>query len=188
MNVKDSILAAGVMLLKDKGIAALTQPQVARAAGIKQSHLTYYFPTRADLLLGIAGQTIARTMEEIAARLVEKPDQATLADTFAEVMIGGVPPRVMIGLIVAADADPAIRKPLRKLIKHVRTQVQVMLATSGLAAGPEAVLLFHATVVGLAIMHQARLNPQSAREVREGIAAMLGLLAPPIEQAKGRKP
>ena len=32
MNVKDSILAAGVMLLKDKGIAALTQPQVARAA------------------------------------------------------------------------------------------------------------------------------------------------------------
>ena len=146
MNVKDSILAAGVMLLKDKGIAALTQPQVARAAGI------------------------------------------TLADTFAEVMIGGVPPRVMIGLIVAADADPAIRKPLRKLIKHVRTQVQVMLATSGLASGPEAVLLFHATVVGLAIMHQARLNPQSAREVREGIAAMLGLLAPPIEQAKGRKP
>lgn len=178
MYVRESILAAGVGLLKDKGIAALTQPQVARAAGVKQSHLTYYFPTRADLLLGIAGQAINRTMEEIAVRLVEKPDQATLADTFAKVMISGVPPRVMIGLIVAADADPEIRKPLRKLIKHVRAQVQAMLTKSGLASGPEAALLFHATVVGLAVMHQARINTQSASEVRNGISAMLRLLTP----------
>ena len=34
MSVKDSILVAGVMLLKEKGIAALTQPQVAKAAGV----------------------------------------------------------------------------------------------------------------------------------------------------------
>lgn len=179
MNVKDSILAAGVKLLKEKGIAALTQPQVASAAGVKQSHLTYYFPTRADLLLGIAGQAIDRTMEEIAARLVDRPDQATLADTFAKAMISGVPPRVMVGLIVATDADPAIHKPLRKLIKHVRAQVQAMLTKSGLASGPEAALLFHAAVVGLAVMHQARMNPQSASEVRSGISAMLRLLTQP---------
>lgn len=171
-------------LLKEKGIAALTQPQVASAAGIKQSHLTYYFPTRTDLLVGIAGQAIDRTMEEITARLVEKPDQATLADTFANAMISGVPPRVMIGLIVAADADPAIHKPLRKLIKHVRAQVQTMLAKSGLASSPEAALLFHATVVGLAVMHQARMNPQSASEVRSGISAMLGLLTPTSENCE----
>ena len=128
MSVKDSILVAGVVLLKEKGIAALTQPQVARAAGIKQSHLTYYFPTRAELLLGVAESSISATMADIAARLAEKPQHATLAATVAEVMIAGVPPRIMIGLIVAADADPEIRKPLRKLIKHIRGQVQVVLA------------------------------------------------------------
>lgn len=175
------------MLLKKKGIAALTQPQVARAAGIKQSHLTYYFPTRADLLLGIAGQTIAQTVEEVAARLRESPDPATLADTCAKAMIGGVPPRAMIGLIVAADADPAIRKPLRRLIKHVRIQVQALLATSGLASGKDSALLFHATVVGLAIMHQARLNAQSASEVRSGISAMLSLLAQTSENCERGK-
>ena len=184
MNVRDSILAAGVGLLKDKGIAALTQPQVARAAGIKQSHLTYYFPTRADLLLGIAEQSIGRTMEDISARVDENPDQATLASTFTDVMISGVPPRVMIGLIVAADADSEIRKPLRKLIKHVRAQVHMLLTKSGLASNPEAAMLFHAAVVGLGVMHQARMNPQSANEVRHGIAAMLRLLAQPMDNCE----
>lgn len=79
MNVKDSILIAGMTLLKEKGIAALTQPQVAKAAGVKQSHLTYYFPTRTDLLLGIAEHTITKAMADVSARLAEKPECATLA-------------------------------------------------------------------------------------------------------------
>lgn len=181
MGVRDSILVAGAVLLKEKGIAALTQPQVARAAGIKQSHLTYYFPTRAELLLGVAESTISATMADIAARLAEKPQHATLAATVAEAMIAGVPPRVMIGLIVAADADPEIRKSLRKLIKHIRGQMQAVLAKAGFSGSADAALLFHATVVGLAVMHQARMNPQSAREVRDGVAAVLRLLAQPTQ-------
>lgn len=179
MNVRDSILNAGMTLLKERGIAALTQPQVARAAGIKQSHLTYYFPTRAKLLLGVAEASISATLANLSARLEQKPQRATLAATTAGVMVAGVPPRVIIGLIVAADADPEIRKPLRKLVRHVRGQVQLLLAKAGLDANPDAALLFHATVVGLAVMHQARMNLQSAREARDGVAAMLRLLAPP---------
>ncbi len=181
MSVRDSILVAGVALLKEKGIAALTQPQVAKAAGIKQSHLTYYFPTRAELLLGVAESSISATMADIVARLAEKPQHATLAATVAAVMIAGVPPRVMIGLIVAADADPEIRKPLRKLIKHIRGQVQAVLANAGLDASADAALLFHATVVGLAVMHQARMNSESTREARDGVAKMLRLLMPPTQ-------
>ena len=180
MNVKDSILIAGMTLLKEKGIAALTQPQVAKAAGVKQSHLTYYFPTRTDLLLGIAEHTITKAMADVSARLAEKPECATLAATLSEVMIAGLPPRAAIGLIVAADAEPEIRQSLRELISHVRTQVQTLLASAGLAASADAALLFHASIVGLAVMHQARMNPESAREINEGIAAMLQLLTLPI--------
>jgi len=180
LSVKDSILAAGVMLLKEKGIAALTQPQVAKAAGVKQSHLTYYFPTRTDLLLAIAEQTINTAMSDIAARLAEKPERATLAATLAEIMITGLPPRVVIGLIVAADAEPEIRQPLLVLIGHVRAHVQSLLAKAGLAASADSALLFHATIVGLAVMHQARMSPESVREVNDGVAAMLQLLALPV--------
>lgn len=179
MNVRESILAAGMKLLQEKGIAALTQPQVARAAGIKQSHLTYYFPARADLLLAIAEAAIGTTMQGIAARLEKNPRRATLAATIAAVMTAGVPTRVVIGLIVAADADPQIRKPLRKLLRHVRGQVQALLSKAGPDASDEAALLFHAAVVGLALMHQAQRNARSAREVKQGVGAMLRLLAPP---------
>ena len=185
MNVKDSILNAGMTLLKVKGIAALTQPQVAKAAGVKQSHLTYYFPTRTRLLLAIAELTISTAMTDIAARLSEKPERATLAATLSEIMISGLPPRVIIGLIVAADAEPEIRQKLQELIDHVRTQVQMLLVKAGLAASADTALLFHATVVGLAVMHQARMSPESAGEVHDGVAAMLQLLALPLHDIYG---
>lgn len=188
MNVKNAILDAGVALLKDKGIAALTQPQVARAAGIKQSHLTYYFPTRAKLLLAIAEQSIGTTLATIAARLRDRPGQATIAGVVTDMMIDGIPPRVIIGLIVAADAEPGIRESLGEFLRHVRRRMGEMLAAAGLAADREAVLLFHATIVGLAIMHQARLSQESADEVKDGVAAILRLLAPPAPKLEGRTP
>ena len=185
MNVKDAILDASVALLKDKGIAALTQPQVAKAAGIKQSHLTYYFPTRADLLLGVAEHSIGVTMTEVGARLRDKPEPSTIASVVADLMITGIPPRLIIGLIVAADAEPEIRQSLAKFIKNVRERMHDVLASAGLAASASAVLLFHATIVGLAVMHQARLSPESADEIKDGVAAILHLLAPPTPNLKG---
>ena len=89
------------------------------------------------------------------------------------------------GLIVAADAEPDIRPHLREFIKHVRAQIQQFLTQSGLAEGPEAALLFHATIVGLAVMHQARMDAESTAEVRSGIVTLLRLLgsnATPIER------
>lgn len=186
MNVKDAILDASVALLKDKGIAALTQPQVARAAGIKQSHLTYYFPTRADLLLGVAEHSIGVTMAMVGARLRDKPEPATIASFVTDMMINGIPPRIIIGLIVAADAEPGIRESLGEFLRHIRGRLREMLAAAGLAADPEAQLLFHATIVGLAMMHQARLSQESADEIKDGVAAILRRLALPAPKHEGR--
>lgn len=187
-NVKEAILVAGQELLRESGVAALTQPKVARAAGIKQSHLTYYFPTRAKLLLGIAEYTASEAMAHVAERLAAKPERATLAGMVSEIMINGLPPRVVIGLIVAADAEPGIRDSLRELVSNVRARLQSLLAAAGLAASADAALLFHATVVGLAVMHQARMSPASAAEVDNGVASMLKLLALPVHDIGGERP
>lgn len=188
VNVKEAILVAGQELLRESGVAALTQPKVARAAGIKQSHLTYYFPTRAKLLLGIAEYTASEAMAHVAERLAAKPERATLAGMVSEIMINGLPPRVVIGLIVAADAEPGIRDSLRELVSNVRARLQSLLAAAGLAASADAALLFHATVVGLAVMHQARMSPASAAEVDNGVASMLRLLALPVHDIGGERP
>jgi AcrR family transcriptional regulator len=178
MGIKEDILIAGSTLLREKGVAALTQPQIAQAANIKQSHLTYYFPKRTDLLLAIAEFTLAGLMDNVALKLQAKPQGKTLADAIAQIMIEGLPPRVLLGLIVAADTDPDIRKLLRKLIKHVRASIWNLMQQSGIAADEESVLLFHATIIGLGVMHQARLNKESAAEVKHGIATLMRVLTP----------
>jgi AcrR family transcriptional regulator len=178
MGIKEDILIAGSTLLREKGVTALTQPQIAQAANIKQSHLTYYFPKRANLLLAIAEFTMTTLMDSVAVQLQTKPQGRTLASIVGDIMTKGFPPRVFIGLIVAADSDPDIRKLLRKLIRHVRAAIQRLLEQAGIAADEEATLLFHATIVGLAVMHHARQSKESATEVREGIDLMTRLLTP----------
>jgi len=176
VGIKESILAAGVLLLKEQGIAALTQPRVAKAAGIKQSHLTYYFPRRTDLLLGIAEHSIENILSDLSARMADAPPQVAFSETIANAMIDGVPPRIMVGLIVAADADPTLRPPLRKLIRQVRARIHGFLDRANATTSSNRALLFHATMVGLAIIHDARRTQDSAREVKDGIVDMLRLL------------
>lgn len=178
MGIKDDILYSGSMLLREQGVSALTQPKIAKAANIKQSHLTYYFPKRANLMLAIAEFTLYSLMDNIEKKLQESPHGKTLAEGVAGILIDGLPPRVLLGLIVAADDDPDIRKLLRKLIRKVRSSIQNLLERAGLASDDESAMFFHASIIGLAVMHQARLNKESANEVKDGVAILTRLLTP----------
>lgn len=64
-GARQRILDAALKVLKTEGVSALTQTRVAAAAGLRQSHLTYYFPRKTDLL--------AATLE---ASHTEKPRRA----------------------------------------------------------------------------------------------------------------
>jgi AcrR family transcriptional regulator len=48
------ILKAAIATLREHGFSGITQPRVAKRADVRQSHLTYYFPTRLALLEGVA--------------------------------------------------------------------------------------------------------------------------------------
>jgi AcrR family transcriptional regulator len=176
MSVRDRILSAGVGLLKAEGIAALTQPRIARAAGVSQSHLTYYFPTRNRLLLAIAEQSIEGVLES-----VHLPAEATGSASLAErlgALIGELPQvRVVLGLIVAADREPELREALRAFVERMRARIATLLAREGAGPSAEHALVFHATVVGLAVMNLARQSEASRAEIGQGLAALLGFFA-----------
>jgi AcrR family transcriptional regulator len=53
ISTRQRILNAAIEIASEKGIKALTQSRVAQAAGVRQSHLTYYFPLKADLLAAV---------------------------------------------------------------------------------------------------------------------------------------
>jgi hypothetical protein len=67
----------------------------------------------------------------------------------------------------------------------VRASIQNLMKQAGIAADDESALLFHATIIGLAVMHQARLNKESASEVKDGIVTLMRVLTPkPAKRAR----
>ena len=53
-SVREKIVTAANEIVLTVGFSALTQQAVAVRAEVRQSHLTYYFPTRRDLPRGTA--------------------------------------------------------------------------------------------------------------------------------------
>jgi AcrR family transcriptional regulator len=161
MDVRDRILEAALKLLAESGAHELTQPKVAKAAGVRQSHLTYYFPTRGELLQEIARYSI----EKLAGQLAQaKPD--ALAEGIAAGAADKRRSRVMLGLVTSADRDPAIKTRMRKFVGELRGRMTPLLAAGGLETDPESVAFFHSCIVGCAVLQLARDNPEARAEAR----------------------
>ncbi len=126
-GIREEILRAGLAIMRTDGIQALTQVQVARKASVRQSHVTYYFPKRHDLIAAVAG----RFIDDIAkggAKATAHAPEGNLGTTLERVMSaiserGHM--RMFIGLIVEADGDP----DLRQLLVRLTRQMQESLAT-----------------------------------------------------------
>src|ERR1051325_11984690 len=101
MDVRERILQAALALLAESGAHELTQPRVAKAAGVLQSHLTYYFPTRADLL-----QEVARYSIEKLAGELEHARPGALPLEIAAGAAGKRRSRRMVRLLAAAGRAP----------------------------------------------------------------------------------
>jgi len=176
MSTRQKIIQAGVELLQTQGIAALTQPRVARAAGVSQGNLTYHFATRNDLLLAVAEAAIEAVLAQLK-QVAAEPAGDDAGAILANLIPHQAPVRVMLGLIVAADDEPALREALGGLIARVRQGIAGLLAGRGLGGSAEHALLAHAAVVGLTVMHHARQTEASAAEIATGTRTLFRLLA-----------
>src|SRR6185503_15764438 len=161
MQVRDRILEAALGLLAEGGAHELTQPRVAKAAGVRQSHLTYYFPTRGELLQEIARHSI----EKLAGQLAHARE-GTVADGIAAGAADKRRSRVMLGLVAAADRDPKIKQRMRRFVAELRARMTPVLGAAGLRTDPDSVAFFHACIVGCAVLQLARDNAQARSEAK----------------------
>jgi AcrR family transcriptional regulator len=188
-DVRTRILQAAVALLADHGVGELTQPKVARAAGVRQGHLTYYFPTRADLLLGIAGHSIDALVASMnqAAR-----DGSLTADALADAFIGGTTDkrrvRIMLGLAVTSDRDPQLRERFRHFVATLRARIGALLAELGITLDEDTLAACHSMLVGAAVLNFARDNAGSRAELERVIGLMVERLLLPGKRAGLAKP
>lgn len=162
-DARRRILDAALRLVAAGGANELTQPKVSRAAGLRQSHLTYYFPTRADLLQAVAQHSI----EALLRSLGRTPGGGTprLSDLMAEGSGDARRARLMLALVAAADRNPAIRRRLRRFIADMRRTFGAVLEARGLA--PRHLAFIHTVVVGAAVLQLARRDAPSKREARD---------------------
>ena len=176
MDVRSRILDSALGLAFDSGVAALTQPRIAQAARVRQSHLTYYFPTRAVLLESVAQHMMEGMMEGMrsVARANAGKGAEALAKAITEAVLDTRRARVMLALIVASDEEPAIKTWLSEFIDKLRARIAEVLSDAGLDASQA--VLFHTMLVGAAILNVARDNDTSRRETRGTVRAALELL------------
>jgi AcrR family transcriptional regulator len=151
-DARQRLLAAALAVLREEGFHALTQTRVAVRCGLRQSHLTYYFPRRADLLMAVAEVVAAQVQASVAAQ-ADAPalDLDGLRRVLRAQLADREVPRLMLSLLAAADEDPRLRDRLRQFHAGIAATLRGALARAGLEPPEDALALFHASLIGLRI-------------------------------------
>ena len=149
LGVRERIVDAAVQLLHERGINALTQASVSALAGVRQSHLTYYFPTRNALLQqavisGVA--SVLKALEGQPGHPTKSPEQ--LLQVLEEQLMDRRMPRMMAALVVASEEDPSLKPWLEQFHADMRGHTQRVMNELGLYPSQRAVETYQATLVG----------------------------------------
>ncbi len=149
-TVRERILDAALALLREGGIQRLTQVQVATRAGVRQSHLTYYFPTRPDLLEATTTRFVDSLAGDIGRTVGRQAHGGTrsMLVHFARAVADTEHMRMFVGLIVEADEDPALRGIVVRGTERLEAALADALGCADRAAQARAVL---ATMWGLGL-------------------------------------
>jgi len=186
MDVRSRILDSALELVLESGVAALTQPKIARAAGLRQSHLTYYFPTRAELLQSV----VQHMMEAMVSGIAERTTAKRRGDSGATALLRGLAEgvsdprraRLMLALVVASDEQASTKRWLREFIVMLRKKLSTLLESAGLDGSRAAEL--HMMLVGAAILNVARDDASSRREARLAVTTALQVFGTPVAKKK----
>ncbi len=171
------ILEAGLSILREEGLAGFTQPKVAAKAGLRQGNLTYYFPTRTDLLAAVARLAIDAQLAT-AARMVERIMSAQeAASAFAAVVTRHENSRVLVALNQAADQESALRGQFNELTDGFIGELQSLLQKLSLDPTQSRVDLVHALFVGLSVIDLATSRPNGEARSKSVMDEAFALLA-----------
>lgn len=173
---RQNIIEAGLATLREHGYAGFTQPRVASRAGLRQSHLTYYYPTRVDLLAAVGRTAIDGQLAAIDAVFDgSSPDK--VANAIAKVVVRHENTRVMMALAQAADQEPQLRALFRELADGIVRRAARFLHALNPAATEADARLLHRLSVGLAVVDLATGRTDGKRRAAAVLKAALTMLA-----------
>jgi AcrR family transcriptional regulator len=185
-GIREQILKAAMAILHADGIRGLSQVQVARRAEVRQSHLTYYFPRRCDLVEAVAVRFVdgvVRGIGEVAARAAPHDAGETLRRIAGAITDRGHM-RMLTGVIVEADNDPDVRRVV------LRETGRVQSALADLLGGEDAMeraALTLASLWGLGLYDFVFQLPAQRTVVMRSLLACLGETTSRTHHSRGRR-
>ena len=172
---RQDIINAALVVLRESGLSGFTQPRVAAEAGVRQSHLTYYFPTRVDLLSGVARSAIDNQLRAVDAVREASTIQAA-ATAIAKVATRHENTRVIMALAQAADQEPPLRELFRELADGIILRAGKLLENLNITPTDEHCYLLHALSVGLAVIDLATARKGGERRAERTLGTALNAL------------
>ena len=167
-DVKARLLNAAVEVVRNEGIHALTQARVSSVAGLRQSHLTYYYPTRKALLTAIAEACAEITVCNMGN--IEEADlPPSLAQYFEFVAAKMSDPslcRILVALTYSSEEDASLKVWMQDFRRRALQRFRKSLQHYGVALTESQLAMFYALVTGLSVVHLSESTEQSARELR----------------------
>lgn len=151
MDKRGLILGSALDLIRAGGLAAFTQPRVARRTGLRQSHLTYYFPTREDLLVAVAEQAVCDRVVALGAVAAARSPRSKVK-ALAGVLTDQERTRLLLALIQSADRVPAVRAAFDRLREGIAPGSDSLLRAWGAESTPQTHQLLQASCTGIAVL------------------------------------
>jgi len=173
---REIILKAAIAILREHGFSGFTQPRVAKRADVRQSHLTYYFPTRLALLEGVARLAVDGQLAALQS-IVDLPSVPAVIKNITAMIGRHENTRVLMALAQAADEEPSLRSLFRELANGIVLRLRQLLENLHLDATEEQVFLIHSLSVGMAVVDLATQRPHSKRRVEAILESLFATLA-----------
>ena len=171
-TTRQRILDAALDIVEEQGIKALTQPRVAKAAGLRQSHLTYYFPRKADLFVALLQASHDRASRKRDAKAGKESFDDAMK-FLKKLMFDRDRMRFFLGIIIEAGEEPELR-PI--LADHARGLTQKVAAHFGRGGDDPAVIAFVDLLRGAGLRMLLEPNRKEVEELDlEALAASVGL-------------
>lgn len=174
---RQTILEAGLAILREEGLAGFTQPRVAAKAGLRQGNLTYYFPTRTDLLAGVAEIAIKRQLAAARQMVTGVSNVAEAVDTIAATTVRHANTRLLVALNQAADAEPSLGLLFNHLTDGFTDELGILLKKLALPSDKASIDLIHALFVGLSVIDLATSRPEGEERSRAALQNVFGMLS-----------
>ena len=177
MGIRESIIESALKVLRTHGFGALTQPRIAAEAGVRQSHLTYYFPARTDMLFAVA----SRSCEVLLAPLAERAQRGDLTvdqvvDALGDAVTDRGVARIFHALISASDEDEGLKLQMRQFQKDAVRDLRELFGSAGLVLSNQDALMLHSMICGASSMDLCLRSAASRRDARAILRRLVELV------------